>query len=426
MRLTFTIQRFNPETDQHPHQEDHRLDIGRGTTVLEGPIRIKNELTAVWRCAIPAALRSAAPAPCRSTARRNWPVAPLSAKNWSVTAKSRSSPRRIFRIKDLVVDMAPFWEKIRARDTLADAGHPSHQTLRAIGATAVAAGDLPVSQRRCCIMCGLRGRLYPHEVSKGFLGPAALAKAARFVADPREPSDAKTGPAQRSRKTTGSGIVPAATCACRSVPKTSNRWRRIIRLRRSSLRHGLTTAEGARHITGFVDLVRKEGRLNEALMPLKVVGINRTRVARHAAGPAYVFQGQSSAALSATRSRDRASPAIFRRAPPRRSRLTPMPGTFRFLDDIAIADMAFDMALAAELFEAATDAPHSLADPAPSRNAHLAPHRRSVRAGCRHAVVRVGWDDWYLAMRKAWCFIRPHWQLTQEAGRFLPGIFTQT
>ena len=44
MRLTFTIQRFNPETDQHPHDEDYRLDIGRGTTVLEALIRIKNEL----------------------------------------------------------------------------------------------------------------------------------------------------------------------------------------------------------------------------------------------------------------------------------------------------------------------------------------------------------------------------------------------
>ena len=35
MRLTFTIQRFNPETDQRPHPEDYRLDIGRGMTVLE-------------------------------------------------------------------------------------------------------------------------------------------------------------------------------------------------------------------------------------------------------------------------------------------------------------------------------------------------------------------------------------------------------
>src|SRR3990170_2055537 len=44
MRLTFTIQRFNPETDSCPHQEEYRLDIGRGMTVLEALIRIKNEL----------------------------------------------------------------------------------------------------------------------------------------------------------------------------------------------------------------------------------------------------------------------------------------------------------------------------------------------------------------------------------------------
>ena len=44
MRLTFTIQRFNPETDQQPHREDYRLDIGRGMTVLGALIRIKNEL----------------------------------------------------------------------------------------------------------------------------------------------------------------------------------------------------------------------------------------------------------------------------------------------------------------------------------------------------------------------------------------------
>lgn len=52
----------------------------------------------------------------------------------------------------------------------------------------------------------------------------------------------------------------------------------IIRLRRSSLRHELTSAEGARHITSFVELVRHDGRLNEAVMPLKVLGFNLRRV----------------------------------------------------------------------------------------------------------------------------------------------------
>ena len=43
MRLTFTIQRYNPETDTKPHPEEYRLEVNRGMTVLEGLIRIKND-----------------------------------------------------------------------------------------------------------------------------------------------------------------------------------------------------------------------------------------------------------------------------------------------------------------------------------------------------------------------------------------------
>ena len=46
----------------------------------------------------------------------------------------------------------------------------------------------------------------------------------------------------------------------------------IVRLRRASIERGLTKTGGARHILGFTDLVEQHGRLNEAVMPLKVVG----------------------------------------------------------------------------------------------------------------------------------------------------------
>ena len=61
-------------------------------------------------------------------------------------------------------------------------------------------------------------------------------------------------------------------------PKDVQPMEAIVRLRRSALQHGLTETEGARHITGFVDLVRHEGRLNEALMPLKVLGMDLRRL----------------------------------------------------------------------------------------------------------------------------------------------------
>jgi len=43
LRLTFTISRFNPEIDRHPHVEDYRVEVGRGMTVLDALIRIKNQ-----------------------------------------------------------------------------------------------------------------------------------------------------------------------------------------------------------------------------------------------------------------------------------------------------------------------------------------------------------------------------------------------
>ncbi len=46
----------------------------------------------------------------------------------------------------------------------------------------------------------------------------------------------------------------------------------IIRLRRAAIQAGLTDTDGARHVVGFRGLIARFGRLNEALMPLKVVG----------------------------------------------------------------------------------------------------------------------------------------------------------
>jgi succinate dehydrogenase / fumarate reductase iron-sulfur subunit len=51
----------------------------------------------------------------------------------------------------------------------------------------------------------------------------------------------------------------------------------IIRLRRAAIEAGYSETGGARHVVGFRDLIARFGRLNEALMPLKVVGLNLRR-----------------------------------------------------------------------------------------------------------------------------------------------------
>jgi succinate dehydrogenase / fumarate reductase iron-sulfur subunit len=54
----------------------------------------------------------------------------------------------------------------------------------------------------------------------------------------------------------------------------------IIRLRREAIRAGLTNHPGATHITAFMDLVKHEGRLNEARMPVAMVWPNLGRLLR--------------------------------------------------------------------------------------------------------------------------------------------------
>lgn len=280
MRLTFTVQRFNPETDRRPHHEDYRLDIGRGTTVLEALIRIKNEIDGTLslryscRSAICGScamnINGAQKLACRTSIR----------KEWERHGQLAIDPLpNLPLIKDLVVDMAPFWDKIRAvTPWLTSVTHPTKRY-----GTSAQLRLMPDTYQfhnvDACIMCGACvAACTSHEVSPGFLGPAALAKADRFVADPREPAEAKR--ARLAELQDRDGIWDCTRCnMCVQVcPKDVQPMEAIIRLRRSSLSHGLTTAEGARHITGFVDLVRREGRLNEALMPLKVLGMNPRRL----------------------------------------------------------------------------------------------------------------------------------------------------
>ena len=116
-------------------------------------------------------------------------------------------------------------------------------------------------------------RLVPCMKSRrGLLGPAALAKADRFLSDPRESRSATR--ARLSALQDEHGIWDCTRCNfCVEVcPKDVKPMEAIIRLRRASLERGLTKTGGARHILGFTDLIEQQGRLNEAIMPLKVVG----------------------------------------------------------------------------------------------------------------------------------------------------------
>jgi succinate dehydrogenase / fumarate reductase iron-sulfur subunit len=282
MRLTFSIERFNPERDARSHVEEYRLETTRGSTVLDGLIRIKQEQDGTL--ALRYSCRSAICGSCAMTINGQEKLAcrtsvrkELERHGGLVIGPLRNLPV----IKDLVVDMSSFWGKIRAVSPWLSSLDGDGGTERAHPAAPVemTPGSYDFHNVDACIMCGACvAACTSHEVSKGFIGPAALAKADRFRADPREPResvrarlDALNGP---------DGMWDCTRCNyCVEVcPKDVRPMEAIVRLRRAAIESGLTTSGGAKHITGFVELVRHEGRLNEARMPLKILGFNVRRV----------------------------------------------------------------------------------------------------------------------------------------------------
>jgi succinate dehydrogenase / fumarate reductase iron-sulfur subunit len=181
-------------------------------------------------------------------------------------------------IKDLVVDMSSFWGKVHDITPWLTTPPPPRDEPAARPMTL-----LPASYQfhnvDACIMCGACvAACTSHEVSPGFLAPAALAKAERFVADPRESSAAKQQRLRRLEQEHGIWDCTRCNFCVEVCPKDVKPMEAIIRLRRAAIEAGLTGTGGARHITGFADLIRREGRLNEAVMPLKVLGFNLRRL----------------------------------------------------------------------------------------------------------------------------------------------------
>ena len=279
MRLAFLIRRFNPETDSQPRAQEFHLDVGRGATVLDTLIRIKNEqdgslaLRYSCRSAICGScamdINGSEKLACRTSVRKEWErhgavaVAPL---------------RNLPVIKDLVVDMSSFWGKVRditpwlATDPRPPAPSGASQHL-------LPPGSFHFHNVDACIMCGACvAACTVHEVSREFLGPAALAKADRFLEDPREPAGARRHRLAALEQEHGIWDCTRCNFCVEVCPKDVKPMEAIIRLRRAALAAGLTSTGGARHLTGFTELIRHHGRLNEALMPLKIVGFNLRRL----------------------------------------------------------------------------------------------------------------------------------------------------
>lgn len=168
-------------------------------------------------------------------------------------------------MKDLAVDITEFYEKVSAITPYVQEGK---EKAAHVDKTSFEQVNL-VSN---CIMCGACYSDCTAMVENpDFLGPAALAKAFRFVADPREGN--KT--ARLKELSEKDGIWDCTRCGMcvEACPKDVAPMEAIVKLRTRAIAAGVTNNRGAKHATVFKNDIATWGVLNEPFMLLKTVGL---------------------------------------------------------------------------------------------------------------------------------------------------------
>jgi len=187
MMVRFKILRFNPEKDRKPKYQRFDLEVPRGMTLLKALRAIKADmdgsLTFRWSCA------SSICGSCAITVNGKNVLACKTQVDSVMKKTIVIEPLAGFPIiKDLVVDWEPLFRSVEAIQPypINDEEPPEKERLQD-QATRHTYDD--VAQ---CILCGSCTSSCPVGwTDRRYLGPAALAKAWRFVTDDRDRATAQ-------------------------------------------------------------------------------------------------------------------------------------------------------------------------------------------------------------------------------------------
>jgi succinate dehydrogenase / fumarate reductase iron-sulfur subunit len=288
------IRRFDPKSGQAAYWDEHWVQLGSRNSVLDAILKVRDEVdgSVGIRCSCQQAI-------CGSCGVRMNGKPGLACNTHLEEAAARAhgtgwnpgenegttnggsgagdtTPAGVIEvepmgnipvIRDLIVDMdAVHWKKIQRVTPYLINKEPvpereyivPHQNM------------VDVTQTMACIQCGACvSDCLSMEIDPLFIGPAALAKAYRFVGDPR---DAEHHQRLLDLSQDPHGIYDCTHCfnCIDACPKGVDPMSQIMRLRRKagSDEKIVDVNNGHRHEDAFVTLVRDYGLLNEAeLLP---------------------------------------------------------------------------------------------------------------------------------------------------------------
>jgi succinate dehydrogenase / fumarate reductase iron-sulfur subunit len=291
---TLKVRRYQPESGEGPYWEEFDVELDPSLSVLDGLLQAKDrdDGSLAVRCSCRAAI-------CGSCGMKVNGSSTLACKTQIGEAHEQANRRKADDvppplgadeqpppgsangssdnpivvepmgnmpvIKDLVTDMeSTHWAKIRrVTPWLLPHGDPPEREY-----VVEPESMIDITQSMACIQCGACvSSCLSMEADPDFIGPAALAKAYRFVGDPR---DAETRERLHDLAHDPHGIYDCTHCfSCiDACPKGVAPMDQIMRLRRKAGEQGIhdDPNNGHNHVTAMTKIIEKKGTNDESLL----------------------------------------------------------------------------------------------------------------------------------------------------------------
>jgi succinate dehydrogenase / fumarate reductase iron-sulfur subunit len=175
------VLRYNPEVDEGPRFAEYEVEVVRGLTLLDAILKVKDEIDG--SLAVRYSCRSAICGSCAIT---------VNDQNRLACKTQLSEMGRVVKveplagysiIKDLIVDMKPFWEQMKRvlPYFITKTPDPEGERLQTPEERKL------IDEATWCIFCGACSSSCPVMwTDERYIGPAAFVKAWRFVGDSRD------------------------------------------------------------------------------------------------------------------------------------------------------------------------------------------------------------------------------------------------
>ena len=280
--FTLKVRRFKPEDGEGPYWESFDVDLDPTLSVLDGLLQAKDreDGSLAVRCSCRAAIcgscgmkiNGQSTLACKTMLEEAQDFAEshaVGAQQGEDKAQGNGKPEIVVEpmgnmpvIKDLVTDMeSTHWTKIRrVTPWLLPEGDPPEREY-----VVPPESMIDVTQSMACIQCGACvSACLSMEADPDFIGPAALAKAYRFVGDPR---DAESRERLHDLAQDPHGIYDCTHCfSCiDACPKGVAPMDQIMRLRRAADEADIHDQNhGRNHMEAFTSIIERKGTLDEA------------------------------------------------------------------------------------------------------------------------------------------------------------------